>query len=200
MEEQTPEGVGPRRVGGQKFRAFCHLSRHNVPSFLLSLGGSFVEFWWCWKRQKCARVEFSGFKSQKFHEETPEREKEREWERESEKKTRIVGLPRCGPLHAAGPHWPQPLGPQLFPGLCPHSSAPSPFEPPHLRATLRAEALWAPTFLGLGPAFLIFITFSFFCFCFFFLFLIVVIFCFPPTHLGRTRAGTFRLAAPFKIS
>ena len=37
--------VGPRRVGDPKFRAFFSLSRHIFLSS--SLGGPFVEFWWC---------------------------------------------------------------------------------------------------------------------------------------------------------
>ena len=43
--------VGPRRVEGPKFRAFFSLLPPQFSFFLLSLGGPFVEFWWCLKRR-----------------------------------------------------------------------------------------------------------------------------------------------------
>ena len=42
----NPEKVGPRRVGSPKFRVFFPLPP-QLSFFLLSLGGPFVEFWWC---------------------------------------------------------------------------------------------------------------------------------------------------------
>ena len=45
-----PEGWGPEGWGGPKFRAFFSLSRRKIRSFLPSLGGLLVEFWWCLKR------------------------------------------------------------------------------------------------------------------------------------------------------
>ena len=54
---------GARRVGGPKFRAFFPLSRHHCHSFLPSLGGLIVEFWWCFEAPeplKSARLEFLG--------------------------------------------------------------------------------------------------------------------------------------------
>ena len=47
---------------GPKFRAFFPLPP-QFSLFLLSLGGPFVEFWWCFgsdRALKCARLEFSG--------------------------------------------------------------------------------------------------------------------------------------------
>ena len=53
--------VGPRRVGGPKFRAFFPSTTtifFHAPLFW----GLLVEFWWCLKRRglKCSRLEFSG--------------------------------------------------------------------------------------------------------------------------------------------
>ena len=46
----SPEGWGPRRVGGPKFRAFFSLSAAKLVLSSLS-GGLLVEFWWCLKRR-----------------------------------------------------------------------------------------------------------------------------------------------------
>ena len=58
----VPEGVEPRRVGGQKFRVFFFPLPPQFSLFLPSLGGLLVEFWLCLKRRglECARLEFSG--------------------------------------------------------------------------------------------------------------------------------------------
>ena len=57
----APEGWGPEGWEGAQNFALFSLSRHNfLPSS--SLGGLFVEFWWCLKcwALQCARLEFLG--------------------------------------------------------------------------------------------------------------------------------------------
>ena len=89
-----PRRLGPRMVGGPKFRALFSLSR--PPFSLFSLSKCFlVEFWWCFERRDpqmctCGVLGLSCEPpAAPFHtnEKTPrERQNERKWGREREKK------------------------------------------------------------------------------------------------------------------
>ena len=116
--------VGPQRVGSPKFHAFLQCS-----FFLLSLGGPFVEFWWCFLKagtMKCARLGSRAVETPaafgppaihttarelqtcppKFHERTPKREKkERNLWREREKKERNFGRSGGGRSGGGGSRW-----------------------------------------------------------------------------------------------
>ena len=62
MEEQAPfwapEGWGPEGWGGPKISSFFFPLPPQFSFFFLSLGGPFVEFWWCLKRRSPSMCAF----------------------------------------------------------------------------------------------------------------------------------------------